>query len=135
MEEFSASGTFPKLAKGVPAEFQPAITALVLNLLQPICDRTGWTDVINSGYRSQELNAAVGGVPASQHTRGEAADNTFKRNGVPVAIIEVLKAVKASGLDFDQMIAYPTFVHLSYTTKRPNRRQILYNSKYKGKRL
>ena len=135
MEEFSVSGTFPHLAKGVPPEFQPAIISLVKNLLQPICDRTGWSDTINSGYRSPELNKAVGGVPTSQHTKGEASDNTFKRNGQPVEIIDVLRTVQKSGLDFDQMIAYPTFVHLSYTTKRPNRRMILYNSSYVGKRL
>ena len=135
MEEFSVSGTFPHLAKGVPTEFQPAIISLVKNLLQPICDRTGWSDTILSGYRSIELNRAVKGASGSQHMKGEASDNVFKMNGKAVPIIAVLKLVKESGLDFDQMIAYPTFVHLSYTTKRPNRRMILYNSSYVGKRL
>ena len=135
LDEFSVSASHPELARGIPISIQPAVKALVLNLLQPICDRTGWSDTILSGYRSIELNRAVKGASGSQHMKGEAADNLFKRNGKPVSIIEVLKLVKESGLDFDQMIAYPTFVHLSYTTKRPNRKQILYNSSYNGKRL
>ena len=135
MDEFSVSASHPELARGIPVNIRPAVKALVINLLQPICDRTGWTDSILSGYRSIELNRAVKGASGSQHMKGEAADNLFKRNGKPVSIIEVFKLVKESGLDFDQMIAYPTFVHLSYTTKRPNRKQILYNVSYTGKRL
>ena len=135
MDEFSVSASYPELARDIPINVRPAVKALVLNLLQPICDRTGWSDTILSGYRSIELNRAVKGASGSQHMKGEAADNLFKRNGKPVSIIEVLKLVKESGLDFDQMIAYPTFVHLSYTTKRPNRKQILYNVSYTGKRL
>ena len=51
--------------------------------------------IVNSGYRSQTVNKAVGGVPTSQHRRGEAADitagsvkknkrlfNILKNNGV-----------------------------------------------------
>lgn len=141
MAEFGVSATAS--AKGIrniiPEEVKPAIRALVTNLLQPLCDATGWHDQINSGYRSPEVNKLVGGVPMSQHLKGEAADNMFykKVDGkmVYVAPIEVLRAVVASGLDFDQMIAYNGFVHLSYTTTRANRRQILYNKSYNGPRL
>ena len=42
-------------------------------VLQPLRDRFGPIR-INSGYRSPELNEAVGGVSNSQHMRGEAAD-------------------------------------------------------------
>jgi len=141
MAEFGVSATAS--AKGIsnviPEYVKPAIRSLVLDLLQPICDATGWHDLINSGYRSPEVNKLVGGVPTSQHLKGEAADNMFykKVNGktVYIAPIEVLRAVVSSGLDFDQMIAYNGFVHLSYTTTRANRRQILYNKSYTGSRL
>lgn len=141
MAEFGVSATAS--AKGIPniipIEVKPAIRALVTKLLQPLCDATGWHDLINSGYRSPEVNKLVGGVPTSQHLKGEATDNMFyeKVDGktVYVASIEVLRAVVASGLDFDQMIAYNGFVHLSYTTSRANRRQILYNKSYNGPRL
>ena len=142
MEEFSVSASFPKLAKGVPVEYQDEVKALVLNILQPICDQTGWTDIILSGYRSPELNEAVGGAGSikkggniSQHTIGEAADNLFKDKNGAVPIIDVLKKVVELGLDFDQMIAYPNFVHLSYTKRRKNRRQVLYNKSYTGRRI
>ena len=133
MSEFSVSSSYPELAKGVPINIRPAIIALVTHVLQPICDKTGWTCKINSGYRSVELNRAVGGAPSSQHTKGEAADCVFIKGGKPVKIIDVLKVGK--DLNFDQMIAYPTFVHFSYTRLRANRKMVLYNSSYVGKRL
>lgn len=135
MEEFAVSASHPYLVKPVPKELENNIIALVLNLLQPICDATSWKDYISSGYRSKDLNMAVGGAPTSQHMKGEAADNNFIDNGRRVPSYEVLKKVVELDLDFDQMIAYPTFVHLSYTTRKKNRRQILYSANYKRKRL
>lgn len=133
LDEFSVSASHPELAQGIPINVRPAIIALVTHILQPICDKTGWTCKINSGYRSIELNRAVGGAPTSQHMKGEAADCVFMKDKKPVPIIEVLKVGKE--LCFDQMIAYPTFVHFSYTRLRANRKMVLYNSSYKGERL
>ena len=133
LDEFSVSASHPELARGIPINVRPAIIALVTHILQPICDKTGWTCKINSGYRSIELNRAVGGAPASQHMVGEAADCMFMKDKKPVPIIEVLKVGK--DLNFDQMIAYPTFVHFSYTKRKSNRRMVLYNSSYNGARL
>ena len=133
MDEFNVSASHPELAKGIPINIRPAIIALVVHVLQPICDRTGWTCKINSGYRSIELNRAVGGAQSSQHMKGEAADCVFMKDGKAISIIDVLKVGK--DLNFDQMIAYPTFVHFSYTRLRANRKMILYNSSYKGERL
>ena len=133
MGEFNVSASYPELAKGIPINIRPAIIALVTHVLQPICDKTGWTCKINSGYRSIELNRAVGGAHSSQHTKGEAADCVFMKDGKPVKIIDVLKVGKE--LCFDQMIAYQTFVHFSYTRLRANRKMVLYNSSYKGERL
>lgn len=42
-------------------------------LLQPIRDEFG-TVQVNSGYRSQGVNLAIGGSKTSQHCKGEAAD-------------------------------------------------------------
>ena len=133
MSEFNVSASYPELAKGVPINIRPSIVALVTHVLQPICDKTGWTCKINSGYRSIELNRAVGGELSSQHLKGEASDCVFRKNGKAVPIIDVLKVGKE--LCFDQMIAYPTFVHFSYTRLRANRKMILYNKSYKGRRL
>ena len=46
---------------------------LVDNVLQPIRDRMGPV-VISSGYRSPELNTAIGGSKTSDHCLGMAAD-------------------------------------------------------------
>ena len=135
MDEFNVSASHPELAKGIPINIRPAIIALVTHILQPICDKTGWTCKINSGYRSIELNRAVGGAPTSQHTKGEAADCVFMKDGKAVKIIDVLKKAIELKLPFDQMIAYPSFVHFSYTRLRANRKMVLYNKSYKGERL
>lgn len=141
MSEFSVSAKADAagLNNEIPEHIKPAVRSLVTKLLQPICNLMGWRDRINSGYRSPEVNRLVGGASTSQHVKGEAADNVFYKteggNTVNIAPINVLRAVMQAGLDFDQMIAYPTFVHLSYTTTRANRRQVLYSKDYRGARL
>lgn len=135
MDEFNVSASYPELARGIPINVRPAIIALVVHVLQPICDKTGWTCKINSGYRSIELNRAVKGALSSQHMKGEAADCVFKKDGKAVKIIDVMKVAKDNCINFDQMIAYPSFVHFSYTRLRANRKMVLYNSSYVGKRL
>lgn len=111
------------------AKVRDSIQALVINLLQPL--RTAWGAelVINSGYRCPELNEAVGGVPTSQHMKGEAAD---VRCYNPLKLARL--AVKL-GLPFDQMGIYPTFVHFSHKLGGPQRGQIFYSKDYKGERL
>jgi hypothetical protein len=105
------------------------IVALVENLLQPLRDAWGMPLFINSGYRCPELNAIVGGVETSQHTKGQAADVGCSD---PLALARLVLEL---GLKFDQMILYPTFLHLSYTDDRENRMKIIYNKKYKGERI
>ena len=119
-------------------EVRDNIKALVDEVLQPLRDAWGEPLAINSGYRCPEVNKTVGGVPTSQHTKGEAADVCpFGRNGH--GDIEVVRqlAQKAVELDlpFDQMILYPSFVHFSHRLKGEQRRQILYNKRYTGKKL
>lgn len=96
-----------------------AIENLVINLLQPLREVYGKRMVINSGYRCPELNKAVGGVPTSQHVKGEAADVACEH---PAYLVECLKK---SGLDFDQCIQYSSFVHLSLKVEGQNRKQYL----------
>lgn len=119
-------------------EVRDAIKALVDEVIQPLRDVWGEPLAINSGYRCPEVNKAVGGVPTSQHTKGEAADVCpFGRNGH--RDIEVIRKLAITardlGLPFDQMILYPSFVHFSHRLKGPQRGQILYNRRYTGKKL
>lgn len=69
--------------------------------------------IISSGYRCPALNAAVGGQPSSQHTRGEAADFIAPRFGSPT---EVAAALRDSVVDYDQLILeFGRWVHISFS--------------------
>lgn len=119
-------------------EVRDNIKALVDEVLQPLRDAWGKPLAINSGYRCPEVNQAVGGVPTSQHSRGEAADVCpFGRNGH--GDIEVVRKLAITardlGLPFDQMILYPTFVHFSHKRNGTQRGQICYNWRYKGEKI
>ena len=50
------------------------------NVLQPVREHFGKSVTVNSGYRSSESNAAVGGSKTSDHCKGQAAD--IEINGV-----------------------------------------------------
>lgn len=110
-------------------DVRDSIQALTENVLQPLRDAWGKPLKVNSGYRCKALNAAVGGVPTSQHVKGEAADIAA---GDPVKLARL--AVKL-GLPFDQMILYPTFVHFSHKLNGEQRGQICYNWRYKGEKV
>lgn len=119
-------------------EIKDAIQSLIDSVLQPLRDAWGKPLAINSGYRCKELNAAVGGVPTSQHTKGEAADVCpFGRNGHGdiKAVTELARLAVKLDLPFDQMILYPSFVHFSHKLKGEQRKQILYNKSYKGEKV
>lgn len=110
-------------------EVRDSILALTENVLQPLRNAWGKPLKVNSGYRCKALNAAVGGVPTSQHVKGEAADIAA---GDPVKLARL--AVKL-GLPFDQMILYPTFVHFSHKLNGKQRGQICYNWRYTGEKV
>lgn len=143
LSEFEHSDTAK--AKGInntaPPEVVKNLQALVSKLLQPISDATGWVNIITSGYRSPKVNELVGGSSTSQHLIGSASDNNFYlRNtdgtrGKKISTYDAASKVLQLGLDFDQMILYPNFLHLSYKAKGKNRKQVLYNKAYTGPKL
>lgn len=119
-------------------DVRDSIKELVDTVIQPLRDAWGKPLAINSGYRCPEVNKAVGGVPTSQHTKGEAADVCpFGRNGH--GDIEVVRKLAITardlGLPFDQMILYPSFLHLSHKRNGTQRGQILYNRRYTGEKI
>ena len=50
------------------------LKTLCKKVLQPVRDHFGKSVTVNSGYRSPESNAAVGGSKTSDHCKGQAAD-------------------------------------------------------------
>jgi hypothetical protein len=51
-----------------------SLRLLAQRVLQPVRDHYGMGVKVNSGYRSPESNAAVGGSKTSDHCKGQAAD-------------------------------------------------------------
>lgn len=97
------------------------LSRLCQKVLQPLRDIYGKPIIVNSGYRSDRVNKAVGGVPTSQHRRGEAADVTAGSREENKKLFEILKT-----MEFDQLITYDyRFLHVSYTIRKPNRNQII----------
>lgn len=110
-------------------EVRDNVKALVDYLLQPLRDAWGGPLFINSGYRSKEVNRAVGGVETSQHCKGQAADVSCTD---PLALARL---VKKMDLEYDQMILYPDFLHLSYRRDGENRMELLYAKRYNGPKV
>lgn len=110
-------------------DVRDAVRELTLTLLQPLRDAWGKPLHVNSGYRCAELNKAVGGVQTSQHVKGEAADIAADD---PYSLAKLARDLN---LPYDQMILYPDFVHFSHKLNGMQRKQILYNKKYFGKKL
>lgn len=140
--EYSATARVHGIDNTIPPAAVNAIRILVEHLLQPINDATGWKNKISSGYRSKKLNDILPGASTtSMHMSGEAADCKFYEVNSKGKIARWVSPVVAArkvielGLDFDQMILYPTFVHLSFTAKRKNRKQVLYSGTYSGPKL
>jgi hypothetical protein len=102
----------------MPAEVEENLIALVENVLEPAREKLGGPIIVNSGYRCVRHNKAVGGVANSQHLRGEAADVRCEDNK------RLAKIIVENGR-FDQLIIYPTFIHVSFKRLGANRRQIL----------
>jgi hypothetical protein len=83
--------------------------------------------VITSGYRSPELNEAVGGVKDSAHRYGRAADFIVPGMGSPLHIAQ--RITKYSAIDFDQLInEYDSWVHFGIEPEgsEPRRQTLTY---------
>ena len=67
--------------------------------------------VVSSGYRSAELNAAIGGSANSAHCRGRAVDFTCPGFGTP---LEVCRKLRAALPEYDQIIFEGAWVHVGF---------------------
>ena len=98
--------------------------ALMEECLDKVREMWGKPIGVNSGYRSAELNRAVGGVANSQHLCGEAADIS---TGTKENNRKLFDLIVASDISFDQLIDESDYkwLHISYC-KDYNRKQVLH---------
>lgn len=94
----------------------------VHQILQPLRNYIGVPVTITSGYRSAEVNKAVGGVPSSQHLTGCAADCVVYSAVFNKAIDYITR-----NLPFDQLLIGKSFFHVSWTPFGIPRRQRIDN--------
>ena len=105
-------------------------------LFEPLREWVGGPIKINSFFRGEPVNTAIGGSKYSQHMKGQAIDidDTFghKTNA------EMYHYIK-DNLDFDQLIwefgddENPNWIHVSYVTHRENRKKLTIAKKINGK--
>lgn len=92
---------------------------------------------VSSGYRSYALNKVIGGSKTSQHSKGEALDLDADIFG-KITNKQIFDFIKEN-LIFDQLVfefgsdEEPDWVHVSYTEKSVNRKQVLRSKKINGK--
>lgn len=105
--------------------------------LEPLREALQLPVVITSGFRTKALNDKLAhSSERSQHMQGQAADFYVSSAGSIVqgskvqgrrellikAFREILQNPK---IDYDQLILYPNFIHVSYVSKEHNRHNIL----------
>jgi hypothetical protein len=109
---------------------------LAENIFEPIREHFGVPIHISSGYRSKELNSAIGGSLTSQHCQGEAID--IDMDGTSITNAQIFNYIK-DNLNFDPLIwefgtdKNPDWVHASYESSGKQRKQILKAVKSGGK--
>ena len=105
-------------------------------VFEPIREHFKVPILISSGYRSKELNSAIGGSLTSQHCSGEALD--LDMDGTSVTNKQIFDFIK-NNLVFDQLIwefgtkDNPDWVHVSYESTGKQRKQILRATRTNGK--
>lgn len=129
----------------VPLQYIPTLQQLCLTVLEPLREFAAQPVIISSGYRCSALNIKVGGVYASQHTLGEAADISLPKttytswtDHLPHTDMEVAYrwfTFLKEHTDFDQLILETQngkdyWIHVSCRKNRSkNRRQVFWEMK------
>ncbi len=100
------------------------LTALVDTVLDPLREAWGKAIRVNSGYRSEALNRAVGGSKTSHHMSGKAADIT---SGSKADNRKLFKLAQSLNLPYCQLIdeCDYSWIHVSYD-KNNIKREVLH---------
>ncbi len=123
--------------KNVPNEYELQNMELIAEkVFEPLRRAVNGPIKINSFFRCEELNKAIGGSSKSQHCQGRAIDIDdvygYVSNSYMYYYIK-------DNLDFDQLIwefgtdTEPDWVHVSYVDSDSNRKRCLLAYKENGK--
>jgi len=121
----------------IPNDYEISnMVGIASNVFEPLREYVGGPIKINSMFRSEALNRAIGGSSRSQHCQGRAIDldDTFghKTNA------EMFNYIK-NNLNFDQLIwefgddTNPNWVHVSFVSNDENRGRCLKAEKVNGR--
>ena len=137
-KEAIKSNTATRLGiNNIPNDYQITnMVGVAVNVFEPLREYVGGPIKINSFFRCEDLNRAIGGSARSQHCEGRAIDldDTFghKTNA------EMFHYIREN-LNFDQLIwefgndKNPDWVHVSYVSKEENRGRVLQAEIINGK--
>lgn len=121
-----------------PNEYQlQNMEIIAKNVFEPLRKAVGGAIKINSFFRCEDLNKAIGGSSKSQHCQGRAID--VDDNYGHMSNNDMYKYIKEN-LDFDQLIfEFPdengnaSWIHVSYVDADSNRKRCLKAIKENGK--
>ena len=138
LSEFVSSETATKqgIENNPSPEAVENLRLLSIHTLEPLREALGLPIVITSGYRCKALNDLIAHHShRSQHMEGRAADffigvqsSKVKVQGASQRelLIEAFRTIITNPkINFDQLIIYPTFIHVSYVGSGKNRHKIM----------
>ena len=154
----SATARKHGIANDPPPEAVENLKLLCHHTLEPLREALGLPVVITSGYRCKALNNIIAHHSnRSQHMKGQAADFHVGQGEVSGSMFQVPSSLQAKrpcgssakfwgtsprerlvrafrliltepSIDFDQLIIYPNFIHVSYVSREKNRHSIMTGS-------
>jgi hypothetical protein len=150
--EFTENPTAKKhgIENSPPAEAIENFRKLCIHTLEPLREALGLPMIITSGYRCKSLNDILAHASRrSQHMKGQAADfyvgwstqltGRGQSGCTPTARERLIKAFRTiltnASIDFDQLILYPNFIHVSFVSHESNHHSIMVaesNGKYRA---
>ena len=139
LKEMTDSQTAVKYGiANVPSEQEiENLSRLCQGTLEPLREALQLPVVITSGFRTKALNDKLAHPSErSQHMLGQAADfyvssagsivQGSKVQGRRELLIKAFREILTNPkIDYDQLILYPNFIHVSYVSKERNRHNIL----------
>ena len=135
-KEATVSETATKLGiDNTPTEDHlEAMVTVAEKIFQPLREWCNHPIRINSMYRSEALNKALGGSKTSQHRLGQALDLDSLGSKSNADLFNWV----AENLNFDQLIWEfgnddPKWIHISYVSDDTNRNQKLKATNHRGK--